>query len=86
MFQLCSLKYPYKSMKWPKIFEEIVSESPFPRIPDSYTNDLNEIIQNMLIRDPLKRPSAQKLLETPYLSNAIEYFSSKDQHFADLMK
>ena len=85
MFQLCSFKYPYKSSKWPKIFEEIVSESLFPRIPDSYSEELNEIIQSMLVRNPFKRPSTEKLLSNPYLKNAAQYFASIDPQFANLM-
>lgn len=43
----------------------------YPAIPSNYSKELNEIIADMLIKDPLKRPSMRKILEKEILSKRI---------------
>ena len=43
----------------------------YPPIPSNYSKELNEIIADMLIKDPLKRPSMRKILEKEILSKRI---------------
>ena len=43
----------------------------YPAIPSNYSKELNEIIADMLIKDPVKRPSMRKLLEKDILSKRI---------------
>jgi len=43
----------------------------YPPIPATYSKELNEIIADMLIKDPVKRPSMRKILEKEILSKRI---------------
>jgi NIMA (never in mitosis gene a)-related kinase len=43
----------------------------YPPIPSTYSNELKEIIADMLIKDPVKRPSMRKILEKDFLSKRI---------------
>lgn len=43
----------------------------YPPIPSNYSQDLNELIADMLIKDPTKRPSMRKILEKEFLSRRI---------------
>lgn len=43
----------------------------YPPIPSTYSKELNEIIADMLIKDPVKRPSMRKILEKEILSKRI---------------
>ena len=43
----------------------------YPPIPSNYSKELNEIIADMLIKDPVKRPSMRKILEKEILSKRI---------------
>lgn len=43
----------------------------YPTIPSTYSNDLKELIADMLIKDPVKRPSMRKILEKEFLSRRI---------------
>jgi NIMA (never in mitosis gene a)-related kinase 1/4/5 len=43
----------------------------YPSIPNTYSNDLKELIADMLIKDPQKRPSMRKILEKDFLSCRI---------------
>lgn len=83
MYQLCTLKYPFKAESVYGIAEEILSNCSFPRIPKQYSDELNEIVQLMLIRDFKKRPSVEQLLEMEYFKRVWEYFQTdqKDDTF-----
>jgi NIMA (never in mitosis gene a)-related kinase 1/4/5 len=43
----------------------------YPPIPSNYSKELNEIIADMLIKDPAKRPSMRKILEKDFLARRI---------------
>lgn len=43
----------------------------YPAIPSTYSQDLKDLIADMLIKDPAKRPSMRKILEKEFLSKRI---------------
>ena len=43
----------------------------YPEIPSSYSLDLKDLISSMLIKDPIKRPSINKVLEMDFLKARI---------------
>ena len=43
----------------------------YPAIPSTYSEDLKQIIAEMLIKDPAKRPSMRKILEKDFLCRRI---------------
>ena len=43
----------------------------YPPIPSTYSKELNEIIADMLIKDPANRPSMRKILEKDFLAKRI---------------
>lgn len=43
----------------------------YPAIPSHYSQDLKDLIADMLIKDPSKRPSMRKVLEKEFLSKRI---------------
>ena len=43
----------------------------YPAIPSNYSQDLKDLIADMLIKDPTKRPSMRKILEKEFLSRRI---------------
>lgn len=49
----------------------------YPPLPDIYSNDLKNLLSQMLIKDPNKRPSIKKILEMPFMKLKInELFSN----------
>lgn len=49
----------------------------YPPLPDVYSSDLKNLLSQMLIKDPNKRPSIRKILEIPIIKAKInEIFSS----------
>lgn len=43
----------------------------YPAIPSTYSQDLRDLLADMLIKDPTKRPSMRKVLEKEFLSRRI---------------
>ena len=43
----------------------------YPQIPAHYSQDLKDLLADMLIKDPLRRPSMRKILEKDFLSRRI---------------
>ena len=43
----------------------------YPPIPAIYSNDLKNLIAEMLIKDPSKRPSIKKILVKDFLKSRI---------------
>jgi NIMA (never in mitosis gene a)-related kinase len=43
----------------------------YPAIPPIYSQDLRDLVAEMLIKDPAKRPSMRKILEKEFLSKRI---------------
>lgn len=43
----------------------------YPAIPANYSQDLKDLLADMLIKDPARRPSMRKILEKDFLSKRI---------------
>lgn len=43
----------------------------YPAIPAHYSQNLKDLLADMLIKDPTKRPSMRKILEKDFLSKRI---------------
>ena len=43
----------------------------YPSIPSTYSQDLKDLVADMLIKDPVKRPSMRKILEKEFLARRI---------------
>jgi NIMA (never in mitosis gene a)-related kinase len=44
----------------------------YPEIPKCYSNHLKELIAEMLIKDPRKRPSIKVILEKDFIASKID--------------
>jgi NIMA (never in mitosis gene a)-related kinase len=49
----------------------------YPQIPANYSQDLKDLLADMLIKDPAKRPSMRKILEKEFLSKRISKLLTK---------
>ena len=43
----------------------------YPPIPEHYSQDMKDLLADMLIKDPAKRPSIRKVLEKEFISRKI---------------
>ena len=61
LYEMSTLHVPFLGLNMQELYKNILNEKYKP-IPKIYSKNLNEIIDLMLIKDPLKRPSTDDLL------------------------
>ena len=75
VYELATLSLPFTGDNLDVLYNNIMSRKIKP-IPEFYSQNLKDIINNMLIFDPLKRPSTNKLLNDPNIKqtkNELKY-------------
>jgi serine/threonine protein kinase len=71
-YQLCTLRLPFKSEQTGATVAAIVN-NPHDPIPHKlYSDELKDIINRLLTKDPEQRPSIQELTKVPIISDALD--------------
>jgi serine/threonine protein kinase len=71
-YQLCSLRLPFKAES-PAATIAAILTAPHDPIPHKlYSNELKDIINRLLTKDPEQRPSIQELTKVPVIRNALD--------------
>lgn len=71
LHELTTLKYIFEGNSLQDIIQKILF-LPIPRIPSLYSNELDQIIQSMLIRDENYRFSIDKIFNLPYIQAILK--------------
>jgi NIMA (never in mitosis gene a)-related kinase 1/4/5 len=67
---MCTLRHAFDANSMKGLVLKILRCN-YPAIPNTYSNDLKELLADMLIKDPAKRPGMRKILEKEFLSKRI---------------
>lgn len=67
---MVTLKHAFDASSMKGLVLKILRGS-YPAIPPTYSQDLKDLLADMLIKDPQKRPSMRKILEKEFLSRRI---------------
>jgi len=67
---MCTLRHAFDANSMKGLVLKIL-RSNYPAIPSSYSEDLKKVLEDMLIKDPCKRPSMRKVLEREFLAKRI---------------
>eukprot|EP00920_Eleutheroschizon_duboscqi_P020020 GHVT01047808.1.p1 GENE.GHVT01047808.1~~GHVT01047808.1.p1 ORF type:complete len:250 (+),score=16.03 GHVT01047808.1:996-1745(+) len=61
--------------------QQAILKNPMPTFPNTYSKELCEICNSMLLKDPSKRPTAAYMLLNPYLTEEYDLWvaASKDE-------
>jgi NIMA (never in mitosis gene a)-related kinase len=78
LFEVCSLHVPFDAQSLHSLMERIC-RGRLPNIPDAYSKDLRQVCNEMLTRDPLRRPSAALLVQTPVLQKCMMKLLREEQ-------
>jgi NIMA (never in mitosis gene a)-related kinase 1/4/5 len=70
LYELVTLKHAFDANSMKGLVLKILRGS-YPSIPTTYSQELRDLISEMLTRDPAKRPSVKKILEKDFLSSRI---------------
>jgi serine/threonine protein kinase len=71
-YELCTLQLPFYSEHTGSTAVRIVYNSHDPIPHRLYSDELKDIINILLTKDPEKRPSIQELTEVPIIQNALD--------------
>ncbi len=67
---MVTLKHAFDASSMKGLVLKILRGS-YPAIPAHYSQDLKDLLADMLIKDPSKRPSMRKILEKEFLAKRI---------------
>jgi len=70
LYEMCTLRHAFDANSMKGLVLKILRSS-YPAIPSHYSEDLKLVIQEMLIKDPVKRPSMRKILDREFLAKRI---------------
>jgi len=70
LYELVTLRHAFDANSMKGLVLKILRGS-YPAIPPSYSQDLKDLISEMLTRDPARRPSIKKILEKEFLASRI---------------
>ena len=71
LYELCVLKHAFDANNLLGLVWKIVQET-YPPIPDIYSTELKELINNMLKKDPNLRPSIDEIVALPIVTRIIQ--------------
>jgi serine/threonine protein kinase len=79
LYEMCAGQAPFQAKTLNMLALKIVKGSYEP-IPQKYSYELSQLLANLLIVDPQKRPSINKVLEMPILKNIVQRHMTKDAY------
>jgi NIMA (never in mitosis gene a)-related kinase 1/4/5 len=71
-YQLCTFRLPFKSESPSATIAAILSSPHEPILHKFYSDELKDIINRLLTKDPEKRPSIHELTKCPIIRDALE--------------
>ena len=71
IYEMAALHVPFRGTSIHQLYKNIM-KGKYTEIPNIYSNDLKNIIKTILCLDPLKRPSANDLLNNEIIKNKIK--------------
>jgi NIMA (never in mitosis gene a)-related kinase len=66
LYELCVLKHAFEASNLLGLVFKIVQDNP-PPLPDRYSKGLHDIVKIMLDKDPVRRPTAKKVLSIRFI-------------------
>ena len=70
LYEITTLNHAFDANNMKDLVLKILRGT-YPPISQQYSEDLNSLIQDMLIKDPQKRPSIKRILEKDFLKSRI---------------
>jgi NIMA (never in mitosis gene a)-related kinase len=76
LYELCTLRHAFSADNLLGLVFKIVQEKPDP-IPDMYSKDIQCLIDMLLEKDPLKRPSVREILKMQLIRDKAQEFQQQ---------
>lgn len=78
LYELCALKVPFDAPNIPGLVKKIVS-APVPPVPSTYSPFIRDLVNEMLNRNPDRRPSPEEILQRPRLQAIVKQMLEEAQ-------
>ena len=80
LYEMCMLKMPFDASNIPQLYLKIITGNYFPFNNNSeFSNDIKNLINELLTKDPKKRPSINNVLKNKLIKMRIGKFLSKNE-------
>ncbi|CAD8066746.1 unnamed protein product [Paramecium sonneborni] len=79
LYEMCTFKYPFQAESLPALATKIVKGKIQPISAQFYSQNMKNLIQNLLQIDPNKRPSIEQILQNILIQNRIKQLNIKQQ-------
>ncbi|XP_059584779.1 serine/threonine-protein kinase Nek11 isoform X2 [Alligator mississippiensis] len=76
LYEMCCMGHAFTGHNFLSIVLKIV-EGDTPSLPDRYPSKLNAVLNSMLNKNPLLRPSAAEILKVSYIDEQLQNFKCK---------
>ncbi|XP_063308245.1 serine/threonine-protein kinase Nek11 [Pelobates fuscus] len=76
LHEMCCLEHAFTGYSFLAVVINIV-EGETPNLPDQYSSVLNVLMSRMLNKDPVLRPGAEEILQTPYIQQQLQHVKWK---------
>lgn len=70
LFEMCALKVPFDADSIPKLVNNI-TKGKIPEAPKTYSTFMQQLVAEMLVRDPNKRPGCDEILLKPEIQAVV---------------
>ena len=85
IYEMMTLHPPFRAESMEGLYHKII-KGKYPKIPDKYSSDLNEILKLLLKVDPKDRPSCSEILKNPIVTRRIEFLEeNKNENNNDVI-
>jgi NIMA (never in mitosis gene a)-related kinase len=71
LYEMCALKVPFDAESIPKLVNAIV-RGRIPTVPATYSKCVQQLVADMLNRDPKKRPDCDEILQRPEIQAIVK--------------
>ena len=76
LYEMCALKHAFEWMSMNELYASILNGSYTP-IPSHFSDDIKDLINKMLQKNPSDRPSINQILDMPFIENRLRGLSEK---------
>ncbi|XP_067455282.1 uncharacterized protein [Thunnus thynnus] len=70
LYELCTSKLAFSAQTPIKLFHKIL-KGPYPSLPEDFSPELRELLNDIFNKDPQSRPTATEILQRPIMINCL---------------
>ena len=78
LYEMCALKMPFDASNLPQLYIKIINCSYQP-LNNMYSNELKELVKEMLNETSVKRPTISEILNKPIIKSRIKKFLNESE-------